>query len=141
MLPQPSSSALLARSARGMIWLFAISSTVAGYGQQMVDGSSPPATAAEFLQLYGIGVAGKWASVQDEQPLSQPERATVLRMLYRLPRVSQRQLNSWARPDWSVASLQRDPVAFRGETLLVRGEVLAVQRLVVPAPASARFRF
>lgn len=94
----------------------------------------------QVLQLYEFDES-RWRTLVDGQPWSEQEREPLYRVLYVLPRLDAADVQRWQRTarDWS--QLAQQPDEFRGQLFDVRGEVLGLEEIQLPAESADRFRY
>jgi hypothetical protein len=85
----------------------------------------------EFFAIYGIDDR-QWEQLLDDQPISEQEQQLLLRVLFRLPRVSTANLLRWATRSWDEERIFEDPAEHRGEAFRVEGRARHVEVVAVP---------
>ena len=122
---------------RGAVWL-AASCLLLGAAPNHAQAGDE--NLQQILRLYEFDES-RWRTLVDGQPLSEQEREPLYRVLYILPRLDAADVQRWQRTasDWS--QLAQRPDEFRGQLFEVRGEVLGLEEIQLPAESADRFHY
>ena len=100
--------------------------------------SEPAVDARGLMRLGGIG-PDAWARFQDGPPMTNPERETLQKILFRLAGLPIDQLEHLAGPSIDWKRLLADPSAYRGDLVRLEGQVRSVDVIPLPKPWADRF--
>lgn len=105
----------------------------------------PSAAVRELLAKLGIDDAqfGGFLDGRAITPGENPENATLLKILYRLPQFGRDRIEQWSQPATAadLAKLAENPVEHRGQFFRVTGRARLVERIDLPPDAAERFEF
>ncbi len=82
----------------------------------------------DLLSRFGIDDS-QFARMADRRPFGPDDDETMLRIMYRLDRFRQVDIEQWARPKFSVAEAFANPDAARGELFWLAGRVTEIEKL------------
>lgn len=106
------------------------------FAQEPRDVANP----REMLQVMQIDKS-LLRFLQDDRPIVEDEKETLLQILFRLPRFSQVDVDRWSQPieDWN--QVNANPDSYRYDMFDIRGQVLEINRRTVLRELVPRLRF
>jgi hypothetical protein len=87
----------------------------------------PPSGVREILERYDIG-ASQLEGFFNGQPISVAEEETLVRIMYRLPRIGLENLEKWRRKDVDLDRLVVDPAHYRLDVMPLQGRLVGVEK-------------
>ena len=108
---------------------------------QSESGAAPaPQGPRELLALYGIDDS-HLENLVDRQPLGPADEETLLKVLYRLPRIPRDKLVRWCQAEAPGANIGSRPDEHRLHVFSLAGRALGVERIELLPEAAERFEF
>lgn len=100
----------------------------------------PQITPQAMLELYGID-ASHLQSLIDGRPLVVDEDETLVKLMFRMPRLEPPQWEAWCAADVPWDKLREEPAPRRADCFIVSGRAKAVERVDILAELVPRFEF
>lgn len=87
----------------------------------------PPAGVGEILERYDIGPT-QLEGLINLQPLGMSEEETLVRIMYRLPRIGLESIEKWRRSEVQLDRLVADPTEYRLDVIPLQGRLIGLER-------------
>ena len=98
----------------------------------------PFETSRQLLRLLDVGPSDLDSFV-DGEPIAANDEEVFLKILFRLPQISQADIARWVRTPPSWSTIATNPSAWRGEFLTLDGRARSLTRQTVPPPWAELF--